>query len=100
MNRINSVSVATIFTIILTTIVTIYAEFSEGFKTFLKSLIGHHWITKSVLSIVVFFAFYLFIKKSDKKIDILGEVWKVILVTLLCSLVLFFFFAWHYLKGQ
>jgi hypothetical protein len=99
MNRINSVSVATIFTIILTTIVTIYAEFSEGFKTFLKSLTGHHWITKSVFSVVVFFAFYLFIKKSDKKIDILREVWKVILVTLLCSLVLFFFFVWHYLKG-
>ena len=99
MKRIRSMSFATIATVVVTTIVTIAAELSEGFKNALKAVTGHHWITKSVLAFVLFFAVYLFIKKSDDKVDALAESWRVIWITLLASLILFGFFLWEFLSG-
>jgi len=99
MKRIRSMSFATIVTVVAITIITIIAELSEGFKNFLKAITGHHWITKSVLAFVLFFAVYLFIKKSDDKVDALAESWRVIWITLLASLILFGFFLWEFLSG-
>ena len=99
MKRIRSMSFATIVTIIFVTVVTIAAEFSEVFKNFLKSITGHHWITKSVMAFVLFFAVYLFVKKSDDKVDALTESWHIIWITLLASLVLFGFFLWEFLSA-
>ncbi len=98
MKKIKSMSFATIFVITFVTAITIFAELSEGFKNILKSITGHHWITKSVFSFILFFGIYFFSKFSDEKIDILKEVRKIIRITLLCSLALFFFFLWHYLN--
>lgn len=99
MKRIRSMSFATIVTIIAITLITIVAEFSEGFKNALKAVTGHHWITKSALAFVLFFAVYFFVKKSDDKVDALAESWHVIWVTLLASLVLFVFYLWHFLSA-
>ena len=99
MKRIRSMSFATIATVVVTTIVTIAAELSEGFKNALKAVTGHHWITKSVLAFVLFFAVYLFVKKSDDGVDALAESWKVIWITLLASLILFGFFLLEFLSG-
>ncbi len=96
MKRIRSMNFATIFTIIVIALVTIFAELSEGFKNILKSITGHHWITKSLLAFVLFFGIYFIFKKSDKDLDVLAESWKLIWITLLASLVLFGFFSWHY----
>ncbi len=98
MNKIRSIGFATIFTIVCVTAITLYAELSESFKNILKSITGHHWITKSIFSVVLFFGIYFFSKISDEKIDILREVKKIIWITLFCSLALFFFFLWHYLN--
>ena len=38
--------------------VTIGAELSADFKTWLAGFTGHHWITKSLLTLIVFGVFY------------------------------------------
>ncbi len=99
MKRIRSMSFATSITVIAITLVTVFAELSEGFKNVLKAITGHHWITKSLLSVIIFFGVYFFVKRSDDKVDALAESWKVIWITLLASLVLFGFFLWEFLSG-
>ncbi len=47
---------------------TIGSELSAAFKQLLSSIGGHHWIGKSVLSVVVFGLLYLvFSKISDRR---------------------------------
>lgn len=61
LKTIYAASLAAIITVITLVVVTIWAELSESFKEFLKSLTGHHWLTKSYLIVVIFFlAFWLF----------------------------------------
>ena len=99
MKRIRSMSFATIVTVATITIITIIAELSEGFKNALKSVTGHHWITKSVIAFILFFGVYIFVKRSDDKIKPLQEAWTIIWITLLASLILFGFYLWHFLSG-
>jgi len=57
-------SVVTITAVVL---ITVSAELSVPFKEFLKSLTGHHWVTKSWFSLIVFalfFAIFFFAKKT------------------------------------
>ncbi len=97
MKRIKSMGFSTVFVVFFLTFITIYAELSEGFKNILKSLSGHHWITKSIISFVLFFLVYFFTNRSDEKINPLHESWRIIWVTLLCSLIILGFFIWHFL---
>ena len=55
-------------TIALIAVATIGSEQSATFKQLLSSIGGHHWIGKSVLSVVFFGLLYLiFSKVSDKR---------------------------------
>ena len=96
MIRVRSMIFSVIVTTIVITLVTIFAELSSGFKEILKSISGHHWTTKSWLSIILFFGIYFFVKLSDKNLDISKETKKVILTILISIFVLFAFFVWHY----
>lgn len=54
--------------IALIAVATIGSELSASFKQLLSSIGGHHWIGKSVLSVVVFGLLYLvFSKISDRR---------------------------------
>ncbi len=99
MIRVKSMSWATKITIAFVTIVTIVAEMVAPFKDFLKSLTGHHWITKSVSSFVLFFVLYYFCRCNEKDVDVLKEVKKVIIYTILGILALSAFFTWHYFSA-
>lgn len=94
--RVRSMSLSVILSVIVTTAITIWAEFSVPLKDFLKSITGHHWVTKSILSIIIFFGVYLIARPSEKNINILNKTKKVIWVTLICILALLAFFTWHY----
>ncbi len=96
MNRAKSMSMSTMVTISFVTLITVFAELSVGLKDFLKSSTGHHWITKSVSSFVIFFVFYYFCNCNEKNVDVLKEVKKVIIYAILGILILFGFFTWHY----
>jgi hypothetical protein len=55
-------------TIALIAVATIGSELSATFKQLLSSIGGHHWIGKSVLSVVFFGLLYLiFSKVSDNR---------------------------------
>lgn len=99
MMRVKSMSLSVIITILFVTLVTIFGELCAPLKDFLKLLTGHHWITKSVLSVMLFFGSYFFIRCSEKELDVLKEAKKVILFTILGIILLFAFFVWHYFYG-
>ncbi len=45
--------------ILVTVVLTMATELSAGFKTWLASFTGHHWVSKSWASILVFVLFYI-----------------------------------------
>ena len=55
--------------IIVTVIVTIGMEFSYPPKAWLASFTGHHWITKSWLSLIVFVLFFFIFWFAKKNVD-------------------------------
>lgn len=50
-------SLSTTLTVIFVTIITVVAELTPSFKDFLKNLSGHHWTSKSIISV----AFYIIV---------------------------------------
>jgi hypothetical protein len=65
MNKLRSIyasATGAIISIVAVTAVTIAGELSEPFKNWIKGFTGHHWITKSWLSIIVFFLGYMIVR--------------------------------------
>ena len=56
-------------TIIVVVGVTIGAELSASFKAWLTSFTGHHWITKSWISLIAFILFFVLFKISKKSVN-------------------------------
>lgn len=97
---VNSSSIAATLTVIVITVVTICGELSLAFKDFIKSFTGHHWLTKSALSLLVYFGglvlFYLLPQNIGPNTIRRGLIF-LIIITLAGSLAVFLFFVWHYL---
>ena len=95
-----SSSIAASLTVIVITVVTIWGELSPVFKDFLKSFTGHHWLTKSVLTLLIYFVglavFYLLPKNIGPKTVSRGLIF-LIVTALSGSLAVFLFFVWHYI---
>lgn len=64
---IHASALAAASSIFVVTAVTIIAELSAPFKDGLKSFTGHHWVTKSWLSVIVFALAFLAIYAFTKK---------------------------------
>jgi hypothetical protein len=91
--------IAAKISIIYVVVITIAAELSPVLKTILKNITGHHWITKSLSSLILyllllFLIYFLAKTPGDAKLNkyIMLLFWTSILGTL----VLILFFAWHY----
>lgn len=97
MRNITSLNRATIVTIISIVILTIWAELSAGFKNLLASMTGHHWTTKSLLAIAIFFFVYI-LSKSSKEQDVQKMAIKTLTVTILGSIAIFLFYIYEYFK--
>lgn len=80
---------------------TIASEISAPFKALLVSVFGHHWIAKSVLSLVVFGLVYFIQvhRVSAAKPDMFKLASRMALVTILAGMAIFGFFIWDVLKG-
>jgi len=95
-----SSSIAAILAIITIMVVTIWGELSPPFKAWLAGFTGHHWLSKSVLSLIVYFVglavFYLLPKNIGPNTVRRGLIF-LIVTTLAGSLAVFLFFVWHYL---
>ncbi|MBI2610106.1 hypothetical protein HYW53_02930 [Candidatus Giovannonibacteria bacterium] len=94
-------AVAASLTIVFVTVITIWAEFSVPLKGYLKSLSGHHWVTKSYGSLIVYFLglmiFYAFAQNLNEKSAGRAIVW-AIWSAILGSIALTGFFILHFMK--
>jgi hypothetical protein len=82
-------------TIALVALATIGIELSASFKQLLSLIGGHHWIGKSVLSILFFGVLYLvFARYSDDKLS-LRDTWWLIGTVILSGLAILIFYISH-----
>ncbi len=98
--KINSTALirATTGTIWAIVAMTLASELSPSFKNFLVSTAGHHWIAKSVFSVLIFILIYLSFIKSKEPRNVLKSVAVVFASVILGGLVIFSFFVWQYFK--
>ena len=82
-------------TIALIAVATIGSELSAAFKQLLSTIGGHHWIGKSVLSVVFFALLYLvFSKVSDQRLA-LRDTGFLIGTVVISGLAILVFYAVH-----
>lgn len=95
-------TLATIGSIIFVVFSTLYSELSEPFKSFLAKTFGHHWIGKSVLSVVVFVLMYYFFthySHGKKHWNLWTMSRNVTILAILSGLIIFGFFAYEFWGG-
>ena len=86
--------------IVVAVFMTIYSELSVGFKNALKSFSGHHWTTKSIVTIalyVVALLIFFFIYKTPSDMQVKKSVRRLIIYAMLGAFAILGFFIWHYL---
>ena len=79
-------------------VITIASELFKPFKTLLAAMTGYHWVTKSVLAIVLLGLIYFSLKRTidDNRSDTNG-VHVVVGSAVPGSLIIFMFYIWHFL---
>ena len=96
-----SSAVASSLAIVFVAAITIVAELQVPLKDWLKSLSGHHWVSKGILSfllyVVAVFVMYAVTKNVDHKKN-KGALWVAIITTILGSLALLTFFTGYHLE--
>jgi len=86
---------AAALTIVLIAVATIGSELSAPFKQLLSLIGGHHWIGKSVLSLVFFGVLYgVFSTLSDDNFS-LKDTWLLIASVLVSGLAILIFYIQH-----
>ena len=97
--NIKSLNYSTILTICLIVVLTILGELSESFKTFLTSVTGHHWVTKSVFSLIFFVIIYFLISRTNKdSAELTRQVIYTIIAVVLGAIIIFGFYVWHFIS--
>ena len=103
--RFTALYIAAVFSILLTGGMLIAHEISEQFRQVLVSLTGHHWITVSILSALIFIALlftFAFATRSRRIASVLKAdrpfLWSVLLVisTALMTGVILTMYILHY----
>ena len=93
-------ALAAIITGIAVAGVTIVSDLYVPLKDMLKTLTGHHWITKSLGSIILYLILWGIFGASvgDKSVE-QGRrmLWSLFVFTILSALAIFAFYIWHYL---
>ena len=79
-------------TILVIFLMTAVSDLNAGFKAWLTSVFSHHWIGKSILSIVVFSLLLIFLYVIKPKISLVISVWVLIVSGSLFTLLTFAFF--------
>ena len=95
-----SSALAAIITGIAVAVITIWADLYAPLKDILKTLTGHHWITKSLGSIILYLVLWGVLSASAGEKN--GEqgkraLWLLFIFTILSALAIFAFYVWHYL---
>lgn len=81
--------------------VTIYMEYSPVFKVILTNLTSHHWISKSLGSLILYFVLFFILNKiggeNKNEFQVRRALWTLFLAIILSALAIFAFFVWHFL---
>ena len=97
MKNYKAASVSGIISIVVTVVITIFSEVSSGFKSLLTKISGHHWLTKGIIALVLFFILYFaFGKMKTKDSDIFKYTKAVFWITIVCSLIIIGFFVFEF----
>ncbi len=94
MKNLKAMSLSTIIMIIVTVIITIFAELSKPFKDFLAGITGHHWVTKSLVAMLLFLILsFVFARKFKGEVDVWKETKRVIWTAIIGTILIFGFFV-------
>ncbi len=102
MNRIRLIyasSLAAIAAIIFAVVITIAGEQSAGLTAALKGLTGHHWISKSILTVLVYFGVMLITYAAaplPARERLRRNIYLVVATAIAGYIVLLLFFVYHY----
>lgn len=99
---VTAASLGAIMAIIFIVAITIASELSDSLMSSLKSMTGHHWISKGLLSLGVFLATTIVShpvlnRRYPKDLTVWGIA--VAATSLLGVVIIIFFFVGHYLSG-
>jgi len=78
---------------------TIWSEQSESFKTLLASIAGHHWVGKSIVSVVAFVLLYMLVRRMRESRNALTLMLLASASAAAGGIVIFSFYVGHYLVG-
>ena len=98
-NKITAAAWSASITMIVMVIVIIVSEYSAAFKGFLASLTGHHWVTKSILDVLLFvvlFVIFGLVMKKEKKESMKALIPAAIVGVASMAVIVAFYFI-HYL---
>jgi hypothetical protein len=82
--------------------ITVWAELAPGLKNWLKDFSGHHWLSKSILMLVVYalgFAAFYVLNKRSVYFDLRKDLRNLVVLTVLGTAAILGFFVWHFLAA-
>ena len=93
--------VASLFSVIFITVITIWAERSKPLKDWLAGVSGHHWVTKGIFSLAIYIVagivtYFLVKEIGNNKINKL--IMLLIWATILGIFAILGFYSMHYAK--
>lgn len=91
-----SSAIATVWVIVG---ITLYSEMSDSFHTFLTNLTWHHWVSKSIIAIVLFALLSMIFKGSEDSESVLKSSKFLVVSVVLGGLIIFGYFVFHYMSA-
>ncbi|KKQ40189.1 hypothetical protein A2907_02630 [Candidatus Azambacteria bacterium RIFCSPLOWO2_01_FULL_37_9] len=95
---ITSIIKSAIFTVIFVAAITITADLAPDLKNWLKSVFTHHWIGKSILTLIFFliFSIVVYLCPCQKNIEKTKKLLSYLLWSSMGSaVIIFLFFIWE-----
>ena len=99
--QVPAISLATIIVIVSIVVMTMVSEYSVGFKDFLTGMTGHHWVSKGVLSLVIFIFVWLVSALGLKEDPQKTKFWSLMVTGIAVAgiIAIFAFYTNHYLSA-
>ncbi|MBU4292906.1 MAG: hypothetical protein KJ770_02495 [Actinobacteria bacterium] len=97
MKNVKALSISSIVSIAFITIITIVAEMVKPLKDGLAAMTGHHWVTKSIIGMLLFIILAIILgytTKADNK-NSAKFIWGTFWTTIGGSLALLIYFVIH-----
>ncbi|MFA5854185.1 MAG: hypothetical protein WC866_03795 [Patescibacteria group bacterium] len=99
-NTVRASARAATLVIVFVVAITIAAEMSAPLKTALASMTGHHWVTKSVASVLIYMLLFAFFARSATPVradQAARSVHLLVATSFAGAAALTGYFLWHFL---